>query len=96
MLATAGGLFPSPSALVVLVSAFTLGRAALGLALVGAFSVGLAATLTAVGLLLVYGKGLAARRETLRRAIRIFPVAGASAIAAIGTALVVQGASAIH
>jgi ABC-type nickel/cobalt efflux system permease component RcnA len=96
VLATAGGLFPSPSALVVLVSAFTLGRAALGLALVGAFSVGLAATLTAVGLLLVYGKGVAARRETLRRAIRIFPVAGASAIAAIGTALVVQGASAIH
>ena len=96
MLATAGGLFPSPSALVVLISAFTLGRPALGLALVGAFSVGLAATLTAVGLLLVYGKEVAGRRAALRRALRVFPVAGASAIAAVGTVLVVQGASSIH
>jgi ABC-type nickel/cobalt efflux system permease component RcnA len=96
VLATAGGLFPSPSALVVLVSAFTLGRAALGLALVGAFSLGLAATLTGVGLLLVYGKGLATRKVSLRRALRVFPLAGAGAIAAVGTVLVVQGASTIH
>ena len=96
VLATAGGLFPSPSALVVLVSAFTLDRVALGLALVGAFSVGLAATLTAVGLLLVYGKELAARKSAVRRALRVFPVAGASAIAAVGTVLVLQGAATIH
>ena len=96
VLATAGGLFPSPSALVVLVSAFTLGRTVLGLALVGAFSVGLAATLTAVGLLLVYGKRVAMRRPGLRRAIPVLPVAGAGAIAFVGAVLLWQGASTIH
>ena len=50
----------------------------------------------AVGLLLVYGKEIAGRRAALRRALRVFPVAGASAIAAIGTVLVLQGASGIH
>ncbi|MEV6302621.1 hypothetical protein AB0M02_24630 [Actinoplanes sp. NPDC051861] len=49
----AGGLVPSPSALVVLLGAIGLGRAGLGVALVLAYGVGMAATLTAVGLLLV-------------------------------------------
>ncbi|GIE77127.1 hypothetical protein Aph02nite_30770 [Actinoplanes philippinensis] len=49
----AGGLVPSPSALVVLLGAIGLGRAGLGVALVIAYGLGMAATLTAVGLLLV-------------------------------------------
>ncbi|BCJ48312.1 hypothetical protein GCM10010168_77620 [Actinoplanes ianthinogenes] len=49
----AGGLVPSPSALVVLLGAIGLGRAGLGVALVIAYGIGMAATLTAVGLLLV-------------------------------------------
>ncbi|GIE30617.1 hypothetical protein Ait01nite_036620 [Actinoplanes italicus] len=61
----AGGLVPSPSALVVLLGAIGLGRAGLGVALVIAYGVGMAATLTAVGLLLVVLRhrlaGLAAR-----------------------------------
>jgi ABC-type nickel/cobalt efflux system permease component RcnA len=49
----AGGLVPSPSALVVLLGAIGLGRTAFGLLLVLAYGAGMAATLTAAGLLLL-------------------------------------------
>ena len=49
----AGGLVPSPSATIVLVASLGLGRTVFGLVLVLAYGVGMAATLTAVGLLLV-------------------------------------------
>jgi nickel/cobalt transporter (NicO) family protein len=49
----AGGLVPSPSALVVLLSAIALGRTAFGVLLVVGYGLGMAATLTAAGLLLV-------------------------------------------
>lgn len=49
----AGGLVPSPSALVVLLGAIALGRTWFGVLLVLAYGVGMAATLTAAGLLLV-------------------------------------------
>jgi nickel/cobalt transporter (NicO) family protein len=49
----AGGLVPSPSALVVLLSAIALGRTAFGVLLVVAYGFGMAATLTAAGLILV-------------------------------------------
>ncbi|MFI5533973.1 high frequency lysogenization protein HflD [Kitasatospora sp. NPDC051853] len=52
-LGIAGGLIPSPSALVVLLAAVALGRTLFGAALVLAYGLGMAATLTAVGLLLV-------------------------------------------
>jgi nickel/cobalt transporter (NicO) family protein len=50
----AGGLVPSPSALVVLLGAIALGRAGFGLLLVVAYGVGMAATLTVAGLLLLW------------------------------------------
>ncbi len=49
----AGGLVPSPSALVVLLGSIALGRTFFGVFLVFAYGIGMAATLTAVGLLLV-------------------------------------------
>jgi nickel/cobalt transporter (NicO) family protein len=49
----AGGLVPSPSALIVLLSAIALGRTAFGVLLVVAYGLGMAATLTVAGLLLV-------------------------------------------
>ena len=49
----AGGLVPSPSALVVLLGAIALGRTWFGVLLVVAYGLGMAATLTAAGLLLV-------------------------------------------
>ena len=89
-LGASGGLFPSPSAVVVLVSAFSLGRPALGLALIAAFSVGLAATLTAVGLALVVGRGLVQRTGSTRL-LELLPLVGAVAITAAGLVLVAQG-----
>ena len=49
----AGGLVPSPSALVVLLGAIALGRIPFGLLLVVAYGIGLACTLVAAGLLMV-------------------------------------------
>lgn len=49
----AGGLVPSPSALVVLLGAVALGRTAFGVLLVITYGLGMAGTLTAAGLLLV-------------------------------------------
>ena len=49
----AGGLVPSPSALVVLLSAIALGRTSFGVLLVIAYGIGMASTLTLAGILLV-------------------------------------------
>ncbi len=49
----AGGLVPSPSALIVLLGAVGLGRTAFGVLLVLAYGAGMAAMLTAAGLVLV-------------------------------------------
>ena len=57
-LGLADGLVPSPSTLVVLLAAISLHRVGLGLLLIVAFSVGLAAVLTLVSLILVYARRL--------------------------------------
>jgi ABC-type nickel/cobalt efflux system permease component RcnA len=54
----AGGLVPSPSAMVVLLASVSMGRAVFGILLVLAYGIGMAGTLTGAGLLL-----LAARRN---------------------------------
>jgi nickel/cobalt transporter (NicO) family protein len=89
MLATSGGLVPSPSAVLVVVSAFSLGRVGLGLSLVGAFSVGLAGTLTAIGLSLVFGRGFVERHWG--RSLEVLPVIGALAMVLLGLALAARG-----
>jgi nickel/cobalt exporter len=89
-LGTSGGLFPSPSAVLVVVGAVGLGRAGLGLALLGAFSVGLAATLTVVGLGLVYGRGVVERRGYGDR-LGFLPVLGAVALVVLGLVVLVRG-----
>src|SRR5205085_1713134 len=56
-----GGLLPCPSALVVLLAAISLHRVAFGMLLVVAFSVGLAVSITCVGLVAVLAKRAFAR-----------------------------------
>lgn len=92
-LGASGGLFPSPSAVVVLVSTFSVGRAALGLAIVAAFSVGLAVTLAAVGCALALGRGLLDRRTS--RVLEMLPVAGAAILVVAGLVVTLQGATAL-
>jgi ABC-type nickel/cobalt efflux system permease component RcnA len=72
------------------VGAVGLGRAGLGLALLGAFSVGLAVTLTVVGLGLVYGRGLVERRGYADR-LHFLPVLGAIALVVLGLVVLVRG-----
>jgi ABC-type nickel/cobalt efflux system permease component RcnA len=82
-LGVSGGLLPCPSALVVLLSAISLNRVGYGLVLVIAFSLGLAATLTAVGLLFVYAGRLIKQPRT-GWVMKLAPVASALVIAVIG------------
>lgn len=94
-LGVAGGLLPCPSALVLLLGAIALGQVGLGLTLVGAFSVGLAGVLTAVGLVLVYGRRLLptqrlARFHSAGRLLQAVPIGSALIIAIIGLAMTVQ------
>jgi nickel/cobalt exporter len=52
-----GRLMPCPSAITVLLVCLQIGQFALGVAMVAAFSVGLAATLVAIGLSVAWGSG---------------------------------------
>ncbi|MEU2632488.1 high frequency lysogenization protein HflD, partial [Kitasatospora sp. NPDC007106] len=95
-LGIAGGLVPSPSALVVLLGAVALGRTLFGAALVVAYGLGMAATLTIVGLLLVrVGDRMAGAADgpLLGRLRRITPYSGlltALLILTVGLGLMVR------
>ena len=95
----AGGLVPSPSALLVLLGAIALGRTWFGLVLVTAYGVGMAATLAAAGLLLVRARNLFERRAALRRRpsrsarlARVLPLATSTIIIAVGLTLAARAA----
>ena len=83
----AAGLLPCPSALVVLLSAIALHRVGLGLALIVAFSAGLAATITAIGLVAVLASRAFSRLRLDGRLIRALPAASAIAIVAVGVGI---------
>jgi len=90
----AGGLVPSPSALVVLLGTTALGRAAYGVALVVAFGIGLATTLAIVGLLAARSGTALARLGERRLPAwpqRLLPLAGAGTVVAVGLALTLRG-----
>ena len=91
----AGGLVPSPSALLVLLGATALGRAWFGVVLVVAYGLGMAVTLTVAGLLLLRARALLDRRGwTLGRGarlVRLLPLSTAGIVVALGLALVLRG-----
>src|SRR4030095_13891510 len=82
-----GGLLPCPSALVVLLSAISIHRVGYGLLLVVAFSLGLASTLTAVGLAFVYAGRLLKHRSGSGRFVRVLPVVSAFVVTCAGAAI---------
>ena len=83
----AGGLVPSPSALVVLLGAVALGRTWFGIFLVLCYGIGMAATLTAAGILLVHVSDRWAGRVASRLGSQRF--AGAAPVMTAGLVLVV-------
>ena len=83
-LGVSGGLIPCPSALVVLLGAIALNKIGFGLILVFAFSLGLAATLTAIGMLFIYAGRFFERFPSRGRIIRLLPVFSALFISLLG------------
>ncbi|MEV0128919.1 hypothetical protein AB0H83_10675 [Dactylosporangium sp. NPDC050688] len=87
----AGGLVPSPSALVVLLGAVALGRTWFGVLLVLAYGFGMAATLTAAGLLLIKVRDRwPARLRLSARLTRLAPTGTAALVLLVGSALAVR------
>jgi nickel/cobalt exporter len=85
-----GGLLPCPSALVVLLAAISLHRVGFGLLLVLAFSVGLAAAITGVGLVAVLAKNAFARFDGRGRLLSVLPAVSAGVIVLAGAAMVLR------
>jgi nickel/cobalt exporter len=94
-LGVSGGLVPCPSALVVLIAAISQHRLGLGIVLIAAFSVGLAATLTAVGLAVIWGGRAFTRLRPERRLFGgrltgALPALSASVIVLAGTLITLR------
>ena len=83
----AAGLLPCPSALVVLLSAIALHRVGFGMALIVAFSVGLAATITGIGLVAVLARRMFSRARLDGPLIRALPAVSALVILLVGVAI---------
>lgn len=93
----AGGLVPSPTALIVLLAAVRAERPWFGVVLVGCYALGMAGTLTAAGLLLVSVRDRLARMERAGvwrtragRLLAALPVATALLVLAVGIGLVLR------
>jgi ABC-type nickel/cobalt efflux system permease component RcnA len=83
-----GGIIPCPAALVVLLSAVSLHRIGFGLFLIVAFSLGLAAVLIAIGLVMVRARSLLGRwKSDSPWTRRWLPIASASAMLLAGLAI---------
>jgi ABC-type nickel/cobalt efflux system permease component RcnA len=90
-LGVTGGIIPCPAALVVLLSAVSLNRVGFGLLLIVAFSVGLAAVLIAIGILMVYARRFMARFQGEGPLIqRWLPLTSSALIVILGVGIAVQ------
>jgi nickel/cobalt exporter len=90
-LGVSGGIVPCPAALVVLLSALSLNRVGFGLLLIVAFSIGLAAVLIGIGILMVYAHRLMARfRGDGVLITRWLPLTSAAAMMGFGIVMALQ------
>jgi ABC-type nickel/cobalt efflux system permease component RcnA len=89
-LAVAGGILPSPTAFVVLTGAVAAHRVGYGLALILAFSAGLAASLMMVGLLALRARA-AVGRHLAGRWVGVVPIASALVIVGFGLFFATRG-----
>ncbi len=91
-----GGLLPCAAAVTVLLVCLHLDRFWLGVSMVGAFSVGLAVTLVAVGVVAAWGVGRASKRwGGFDRLARRLPLLSSGLIALIGAFMAWSGARAL-
>ena len=85
-----GGIIPCPTALVVLLAAISLHRVGYGLVLIVAFSLGLAATVSAIGLLAIAAKGAFGRLDFERGFVRLLPAVSALVVLGLGLAMTLR------
>jgi nickel/cobalt transporter (NicO) family protein len=88
-LGASGGLVPCPEALGVLIIAVAVHRQALGMAMIVSFSLGLAAVLVTIGVLLVRARRVVDRFATIPESLtnRWVPIFSALIITVLGAAL---------
>lgn len=84
------GIIPCPTALVVLLAAISLQRVGYGLVLIVAFSVGLAASVTGIGLVAVTARRRFSRMSFDGSLIRALPAVSAVAVLGLGVAMTVR------
>jgi ABC-type nickel/cobalt efflux system permease component RcnA len=89
-LGIAGGLVPCPAALVLLLSTIAIGQIGFGLLLVSVFSLGLAGSLTVLGLLLVNTKSFFNSLPIQFKNPKILSLVGALGVLLIGSGLTYQ------
>jgi len=90
-----GGLMPCPAAIAVLLVCVHLKAFGLGVAMVAAFSIGVGATLVAIGLAVVWGSGKAsARFPNIDRYAQRLPYLSAGIVFVIGALMTAAGLNA--
>ncbi|MCC7265513.1 MAG: hypothetical protein IT369_23655 [Candidatus Latescibacteria bacterium] len=89
-LGISGGIVPCPGALVILLLAVALHRIAFGLLLILCFSLGLAAVLIAIGVLMVKARPLLDRFSGEGRLARHLPLVSSVLIMAVGLGMAVR------
>lgn len=97
MFGLTGGLIPCPAAITVFLLCLQLGQLSLGITLVSAFSIGLALTLVAIGVVASLGlSALTARSSRLNGVMAAAPWISAALIAAIGCFIIWSGYAHLH
>ena len=87
------GIIPCPTALVVLLAAISLQRVGYGLVLIVAFSVGLAAAVTGIGLIAVTARRAFSRMSFDGPVIRALPAVSAVAVLGLGFVMTLRALS---
>lgn len=85
-----GGILPCPTALVVLLAAISLHRVAFGLLLIVAFSIGLAAVVSGIGLLAIGAQRTFKRMSFDGPIVRALPAVSALLILGLGVLMTVR------
>lgn len=92
-----GGMIPCPAAITVFILCLHLGKLALGITLVTAFSLGLAATLVTIGIVAAVGLRVVFTRTTrFDRIMRAAPWLAAALVAVVGAFIIWSGLSHLH
>lgn len=92
-LGISGGLVPCPEAMAVLLISFTINRIALGLIILVAFSLGLAAVLIAIGVAMVLAGPTISRMTKDGPWMRALPVGSAAVVTLLGVAILYRTAA---